>query len=73
MIVFIIIILLFPTIIITSMVMMMMMITMAQLNSSITIWLRGSSHTPGKDREGHFLRIFVVITRVLVKMSNLKV
>ena len=64
---------LFPTVIITSMVMMMMLITMAQLNSSMTIWLRGSSHTPGKDREGHFLRIFVVITRVLVKMSNLKV
>ena len=56
---FIIMIILFPTIIITSIVLILMMITMAQLNSSMTIWLRGSSHTPGKDREGHFLRILV--------------
>ena len=29
--------------------------TMAQLNSSMMIWLRGSSQRPGKDREGQCL------------------
>ena len=45
---------------------------MAQLNSSMMIWLRGSAQTPGKEREGHFLQGKAPIVKVSGKGTNSK-